>query len=83
MQEREKRNLFRRILKPLLLITSVMGALFVGLVFATPGTAPHALKLSSIAANVDTSVQQLATVLTDVSLIAGVGFVLASFFKFA
>ncbi len=80
MQQRKKRNLFRRILKPLLLITSVMGVLFAGLVFAA--TAPTALKLSSIAANVDTSVQELATVLTDVSLIAGVGFVLASFFKF-
>ena len=80
MQQRKKSHLFRRMLKPLLLITAVLGVLLAGAVFAA--TTPVALKLSSIATNVDTSVRELSTVLTDVSLIAGVGFVLASFFKF-
>lgn len=54
------------------------GMLLVGTAMASVS----AVSLSSISGNVNKSVSQLATVLTDVSLIAGVGFVMASFFKF-
>lgn len=72
-------NLLRKLLKPLLFITTILGALLVGVAFAGPG---DGVPLSSIASNIDKSVVQLSTVLSDVSLIAGVGFVMASFFKF-
>lgn len=74
-----KTHLFRKMLKPLLIVFSVFGVLFAGAALAS---VTSGIALSSIASNVDTSVEQLATVLSDVSLIAGVGFVMASFFKF-
>lgn len=40
------------------------------------------IALSSITAHVNSTVGQLARILTDIALITGVGFVLASFFKF-
>ena len=79
MQTKTK-GLFRRLIKPLLIVTSIFGALFAGAALASGVT--DGIALSSIAGNVDTSVKELATVLSDVSLIAGVGFVMASFFKF-
>ena len=61
-------------------LVSGLGALFAtSVVFAA---APSAITISTIASNVDSSVKQMATILTDVSLIAGIGFVMASFFKF-
>src|SRR3990167_3806033 len=78
-----KNTKFRKWLKPILMISSVVGVLFsAGAVFAAGGDTTSGIALSTIAGNVDTSVQQLATVLSDISLIAGVGFVMASFFKF-
>ncbi len=38
--------------------------------------------LGTVAKSVDGTVGQLATVLVDISLIAGIGFIMASFFKF-
>lgn len=75
----KKTSLFRKILKPLLIVGSIVGVLFAGAALAgvTQGIA-----LSSIASNVDTSVKEISTVISDISLIAGVGFVMASFFKF-
>ncbi|WP_423064275.1 type IV secretion protein IcmD [Candidiatus Paracoxiella cheracis] len=75
----KKTSLFRKILKPLLIVGSIAGVLFAGAALAgvTQGIA-----LSSIASNVDTSVKEISTVISDISLIAGVGFVMASFFKF-
>ncbi len=52
--------------------------LFTGLALA----APSAVTVSAIADNVGSSVGHMAVVLTDVSIIAGIGFVMASFFKF-
>ncbi|MBS0350578.1 MAG: type IV secretion protein IcmD [Proteobacteria bacterium] len=40
------------------------------------------IPMTEVAAAVDNTVTSLTTVLVDVSIIAGVGFVLASFFKF-
>ncbi|WP_267257057.1 type IV secretion protein IcmD [Coxiella endosymbiont of Ornithodoros maritimus] len=71
-------RLFRILLGLLLLLTGVIGLLFAGTTLA----AINLVSLSSIAENVDTSVAELAIVLSDISLIAGVGFVMASFFKF-
>ncbi len=69
----------RKLIKPLLILGSIFGVLFAGAALAS---VTSGIPLTSIANNVDTSVKELSTVLTDVSLIAGVGFVMASFFKF-
>lgn len=74
-----KISLARRLLKPLLLVLSIFGVVFAGMAFATGNSG---VALSSIASNIDTSVKELSTVLSDISLISGVGFVMASFFKF-
>lgn len=47
---------------------------------ALASTAP--IMLSSIQANVGTTVTEVAKMLQDLSLIAGIGFIMASFFKF-
>ena len=73
-------SLLRGYIKPLLMVLCAFGALFAGAAFAVGGVT--AVSLSTIATNVDTSVTELAGVLSDISLIAGVGFVMASFFKF-
>jgi len=57
-------------------------ALFTGFALAGTTTGPSGVSISEIASNVGVSVGHLAVVLTDVSLIAGIGFVMASFFKF-
>src|SRR3990167_1343519 len=44
--------------------------------------AVSAIKLSEITKNVNSTVSQLSRILTDVALIAGIAFILASFFKF-
>ena len=61
--------------------------LFAGIMllfFATGGlaAAPTGVSLGAIASNVGTSVTNLAKILEDVALVAGVGFIMASFFKF-
>lgn len=43
---------------------------------------PQAIALSTIAGNIDKTVVSLAQILTDIALIAGIAFILASFFKF-
>ena len=61
-------------------ITLVLGGvLFAGLALAA---SPSAVTVSALATNVGKSVGHLAVVLTDISIIAGIGFVMASFFKF-
>ena len=46
------------------------------------GFANTYIMLSSIQSNVATTVSQTAKILQDISLIAGIGFIMASFFKF-
>ena len=72
-----KKSKIKSIIKALVMMTGVVGVMFAGSALAD-GT----VTLSSIATNIDKSVSSLATVLTDVSLIAGIGFIMASFFKF-
>lgn len=72
-------NLLRKMVKPLLIMASIAAVLFTGAAFAS---ITGGIALSSIASNVDTSVKELSTVFVDIALIAGVGFVMASFFKF-
>lgn len=62
-----------------LLKVGLLLAVTCGVAFAAT---PTAITLSKLSGNVDTSVKSLATVLSDVALIAGVGFVMAAFFKF-
>ena len=52
------------------------------LVFADPTPATLTPSLSHIASNLGGTVTQLSIILQDIALIAGIGFVLASFFKF-
>ncbi len=61
------------------LLTVVLGTLFAGIALADPTTG---IPITTIAKTVDDSVISLATILIDVSLIAGIGFIMASFFKF-
>jgi intracellular multiplication protein IcmD len=63
---------------------AIKTSLILGLGFSavTFAATPTAVSLSTIGTNVDTSVVQMARVFTDLSLIAGIGFVMASFFKF-
>ncbi len=72
-------NLLRKMVTPLLIMASIAGVLFTGAAFAS---ITGGIALSSIAGNVDTSIKELSTVFVDIALIAGVGFVMASFFKF-
>lgn len=71
----------QKLIKPLFMVITVLTALFIEAAFAA-GVGTSGIALSSIASNIDKSVGQLSTVLSDISLIAGVGFVMASFFKF-
>jgi intracellular multiplication protein IcmD len=67
----------KKVAKPLLLMSVVFGALFVSSVFAAgPAT------LSAVTANVSKAATEIAKILSTVSLVAGIGFVMASFFKF-
>lgn len=75
----KKTILFRKMLAPVLIISSVLTVLFAGAALAGVN---EGVALSTIASHVDSSVKHLSTVFSDVALIAGVGFVMASFFKF-
>lgn len=55
------------------------GVVFAGVAFAQGSSG---LYLSTIQSNLGSSVSQLAIILSDISLVAGIGFVMASFFKF-
>lgn len=73
------KHTFSAIVKVGLKISLMFGVLYAGTALAAE---PSAVTLSKIASNVDTSVYNMATVLVDVSLVAGIGFIMASFFKF-
>ncbi len=60
------------------LLTFFLGLLCSGIAFADPVY----VTLSAVASTVDSTVSSLATVLVDISIISGVGFMMASFFKF-
>lgn len=62
-------------------IVAKVAAVVFGMV-AAEAFAASGIYLSSIQSNLGSTVKQLASVLEIISLIAGVGFVMASFFKF-
>lgn len=66
------------------LIATALGVMCVTSAMAAPGGGgvANGVSLSDLTTNINNSVSHLATVLTDIALIAGVGFVMASFFKF-
>lgn len=69
----------KKILKHIMRITAVLVTMgYGGIMWAD--VAP--VSMSTVAASVDNTVSQLATVMVDVALIAGIGFILAAFFKF-
>src|SRR3990167_5102501 len=61
------------------LIASALGVMCVTNAMATPSAG---VSLTDLTGNINSSVSHIATVLTDIALLAGVGFVMASFFKF-
>lgn len=71
-------NKLRKYIKPLLIVVALGGAVFVNAAFAKDGGET----MSSVASTIDGSVSSLVVILVDTALIAGVGFVIASFFKF-
>ena len=73
------KNTLRMVVKVMLGACSLVGLLYAGLAMAG---AADGMALSSIAGNIDTSVVSIASILEDVSLISGVGFVLTSFYSF-
>ena len=81
-KQTKKNNTAIVIMKTVLLFAAVFAVFFAGGALAAGGAAPKAVTLSSIASNVNTTVSETATILIDVSIIAGIGFVIASFFKF-
>lgn len=67
--------------KVLGLMTVFLGTFFVSThVFADPVTS--GVQLSDVSKNIQGTVSSLAVILNNVALIAGIGFVMASFFKF-
>lgn len=80
MQTSRTMKIFKKLASPVLAISGLCILMTSGLALADVTTS--GIALSEIASNVNTSVSELATVLSDISLIAGIGFVLASFFKF-
>ncbi len=77
MQKVVKNN-SRALMKVGLFLMTIAGVCFAGMALAQPSGA----SISEIAKNVNGSVSSLATILSDIALIAGIGFVMASFFKF-
>ena len=75
----ERILVMKQFLKLIVLITGTIALFFASAGLATP---PTGVSLGAIASNVGTSVTALAKILEDISLVAGVGFIMASFFKF-
>jgi intracellular multiplication protein IcmD len=69
----------RQIIKALATLALIGGSLLIADAALADNTY---VTLGTVAKSVDNTVGQLATVLVDVSLIAGIGFIMASFFKF-
>src|SRR3990167_10710035 len=69
-----------KLLKILGLLSAVVAVFFVESASAAPGVS--GIALSSIETHVGNTVGELSRILTDVALIAGISFILASFFKF-
>lgn len=56
--------------------------IFAGIVLAETVLAAPTVSISGIQTNVDKTVSSIAKILEDIALIAGIGFIMASFFKF-
>ena len=63
-------------------ILSIVVAVLGGMLFAGAAAAADYVSIGTISGSVDSTVAQLGTIFTDVALIAGIGFVVAAFFKF-
>lgn len=75
------KNFFQSKLFKITAVISVLAlALFANSAFAADGYS--GIGLSEITTHVNSTVTQMARILTDIALIAGIGFILAAFFKF-
>jgi len=54
----------------------------VGMLFATEALAASDLTLASIQTHVSTGIRSVVAIMQDIALVAGIGFIFASFFKF-
>lgn len=69
----------KMLFKLLAIFSALIAIFFTESAFAT---ATSGIGLGTITSHVNSTVSQIARILTDVALIAGISFVLASFFKF-
>jgi intracellular multiplication protein IcmD len=69
----------RSLIKMIVSFVTLCGVFFAGSAMAD---GPSAVALTSITSNINTTVSEVSKILGDIALVAGVGFVLASFFKF-
>lgn len=71
---------FKRLIKACLPLAIIMGGLFV--TTAVFADASSGVQLTAVQKNIQSTVSSLANILNSIALIAGIGFVMASFFKF-
>ncbi len=77
---KNRSNYLKAFAKVSLILTALGGLFFVSGAMAAAAT--QGITLTSVAHNVGGTVSNIAKILSDVSLLAGIGFVMASFFKF-
>ncbi len=73
------KNRLNAAIKATALAVVLVGVFYAGSALAAP---PAAIDLTKISGSVDKTVTQLSTILIDICLIAGIGFIMSSFFKF-
>ncbi len=73
------KHTLKRVVKCSLIVSMLVGLLVTGSAMAQ---ATSGVSLTTIGDNVGSAVSSLAKILSNVALIAGIGFILAAFFKF-
>ncbi len=73
------KSTLKRVAKPLTIFSVMIGATCMAVAFAAPG---QSVTLTAVTKNISNTAINIAKILSTVSLIAGIGFVMASFFKF-
>ena len=84
----ERRKMFNSIKTVVRSLSFKRGALLIASALAlmcasnAMATVTAGVSLTDLTGNINNSVSHMATILTDIALLAGIGFVIASFFKF-
>lgn len=77
--------MLKKLLKPLKSISAIIVAVSLLSICFSALAAPsgsNPMSLTDISSNVDTAITSLSQILENVALVAGIGFILVSFFKF-